>query len=441
MARPAKESRQNFESGKVDGWTAGEYGSQVRVVVHRGKIKLKFRHPRTGRRVQETVFTADTTKTRKAGTSLASTMAERIRGGNLAQIESTETVDTLTVRKVLLLYLRRFPGFPDHLLAAPSSKLREWHAALPDETRALKTVPKASTLVSDVYGFRRLLLDNRFRGDRLVLDLEPGDATSYFTDWVARGGSPRTGTNDIDRLSCAVNYVIRQHRRSIGLTYNPLDGRVLDRTKADIDSYSQEEMEALWGSAPELAAEGQWHVLVAAGIASSGRRSGSIRALTLADHDLEAGTVTWRAEVAKGEGYGRGDDVRPMTDLHRKAVEWASEHHPNPEGPEHPILWRTGGKTLPEDPRQSVPYSTLWGQLQRLEVLAGVEHREGRGWHAFRRSVATFLADTVGDGKASEFVGMTTETLRKFGYKKVQPQAMEEAREALDQGFRKEEGE
>ena len=67
-----------------------------------------------------------------------------------------------------------------------------------------------------------------------------------------------------------------------------------------------------------------------------------------------------------------------------------------------------------------------------------MEHREGRGWHAFRRSVATFLADTVGDGKASEFVGMTTETLRKFGYKKVQPQAMEEAREALDQGFGKE---
>lgn len=440
MPRQPSETRQNFEAGKVDGWTAGDYGCQVRVLVHRGKIKIRYKHPRTQRRIQQTVFAVDNGDARKAGASLAVTMSERIRTGDLASPEPKHTAENLTIREVMLLYLRRFPGFPDHLLTATATKLKVWHAQLPARTRDLSTVPKPATLISDVYGFRRLLRDERFRGERKVLDLEAGDATGYFADQVAGGMSKRTSANDLDRLSCAINYVIRQHRKSIRLTENPIDGRVIDREKADIDDYAPEEIQELWAHAPELAAEGQWHVLVAAGISSSGRRGGSIRALTLSDHDFEAGTVTWRAEVAKGKGYGRGDDVRPMTAMHRKAVEWATENYPNPLGPDYPILWRTGGKTRPDDPAEPVPYSTLWGQLQRLEVLAGVEHKEGRGWHSFRRSVATLLADEIGDGKASEYIGMTTETLRRYGYKKVQPEAMEEARAALDRGFSAKEG-
>lgn len=435
MARPPIETRQNFETGKVDAWTAGDYGHQVRVLVHRGKVKIKFRHPRTEKRIQQTVFDQDTPKARKAGAALAVTMSERIRSGELTHPKIQERAEDLTLRTVMMLYLRRYPGFPDHLLAGTATQLIAWHDQLTDGARSLVTVPKSATLVSDVYAFRRLLRDERFRGDRKVLDVEVADATGYFADWVASGKSKRTGTNDLDRLSCAINYVIRQHRKTIRLTENPIEGRVLDRGKADIADYSRQEMQDMWAAAPALAAEGQWQVLVAAGIASSGRRVGSIMALTLSDHDFEAGTVTWRAEEAKGEAYGRGDDIRPMTGLHRSAVSWAMEHVPNPMGPDFPILYRTGGKNFPENPAESVPYSTLWGQLTRLEVLAGVEHKEGRLWHSFRRSVATLLADAIGDGKASEYIGMTTETLRRYGYKKVQPAAMDEAREALDMGF------
>lgn len=49
--------------------------------------------------------------------------------------------------------------------------------------------------------------------------------------------------------------------------------------------------------------------------------------------------------------------------------------------------------------------------------------------------MATYLADMIGDGKTSEFIGMKAETLRKYGYKKVRPEAMDEAKRAMDEGF------
>jgi len=426
MGRPAKEDRKNFEAGKVDAWSTGPYGARVRVIAQKGKLKVRFQDPQTGRTRQKTVFAADTGSLRKVVTRVAVEMTEKLRSGVEKDLEREAKGQDLTMRDCVILYLKRFPGFPEQLLAVTAAKLKEWYRDLPESIRKSANVPKEATLISDVYGFRRIMKDTRFRPDKRIVDLEPADATTYFNDSVAAGGSPRTGSNDMDRMSCAINYVIEQHQKTIGLERNPLKGRKVDRTKADIPQYSREERRRLLEAAPKLAAEGQWHVLVATGIASSGRRISAICGLTEGDHDFEAGIVTWRAEEAKGEGYGRGDEHMPMTTQHRKAVLWALECFPNPLGADHPILYQVS------KPRNLVPPQTLWGQLMRLEELAGVKHQPSRAWHSFRRAVATMLADEIGDGAASEYIGMTTATLRKYGYKKVQAETMEQAARTVD---------
>jgi integrase len=351
--------------------------------------------------------------------------AEELRSGGATEPVSS-SAESLTIRDVALYYLRRTPGFPDRLLEGTWQQIREWYESLSEEVRDTSTVPAFNSVWSDVYTFKRITRDPRFAWSRRILDLEPADATGYFNDYVARGRSKRTGSNDMDRLSTAIRYVIQQHRRTVGLQFNPIEGRKVDREKADIERYTTEEGKRMREAAPLLAARGRWQVLVAAGAVTSGRRIGAVVSLTADDHDFEKGTVLFRAEVAKGENYGRGDEPRPMSAIHRAAALWAIQHHPNPGGPGAPLIWQS------RNPKRPVPQPTLWKQLIALEKLAGVEHKDGRGWHSFRRWAATFLADAIGDGPASEFIGMTPETLRRYRYKKVVAETMEQARTALD---------
>lgn len=426
MPRPAKESRENFVAGRVDSYSVGERGVTVRILVESGRIKVRHRD-REGRRRQRSLFDADSPALRGQAVDVASAIVRRLKEGRAAEEEERLAGDGLTVFQAIKLYMARMPAFQERLLNAPLKEIKAWYAELPVEARSLALW----TIISDIYGFRRLWKDARFAPGRLVEDIEPGDGSGYYADYVAAGNKPATAVNDLDRLSCAFRYVIQQHRRSVGLLYNPLEGRRVERKRTDVDAYDDEEVVALRKAALELAGDGEWQVYAAVQIATSGRRIGSIRRLTLDDHDLEAGVVTWLARNAKGEHYGRGDETRPMTAHHRRGLEWTLEHHPNPKGSGFPVLWRSGGNHYEPAAEEPVPYSTVHGQLQRAEKLAGVESRGGRAWHAFRRWAVTKLADELGDGAASEFVGMTIETVRAFSYKKVQEGTMRKAADVL----------
>lgn len=426
MPRPAKETRENFVAGRVDAWSAGERGMTVRVFVEASRLKVRHRD-REGRRRQRTLFDADSEALRSQAADVAEAIVRRLKAGK-AEVEEKAALDgDLTVYQACKLYMARMPAFDEDLFQKPRSEIEEWYAALPGDARTLA----CWTIISDVYGFRRLWRDPRFAPDRPVEDIEPGDGSGYYADYVASGRKPRTAVNDLDRLSCAFRYVVNQHRKSVGLVHNPLEGRRVDREKADVDAYTDDEVAALRKAALDLAEAGEWQVYPAVQMATSGRRIGSIRRLTLEDHDLGAGTVTWLARHAKGEHYGRGDETRPLTGHHRRGIEWALEYHPNPQGPDHPVLWKSGGTHYEPSPTEPVPYSTLHGQLQRAEEKAEVESRGGRSWHAFRRWAVTKLADELGDGAASEFVGMTIETVRAHSYKKVQEGTMKKAAETL----------
>jgi hypothetical protein len=429
MPPTARETRENFEAGKVDGWTAGEYGHTARVFAARGKLKIRHQDPSSRRQRQRTLFAADSRELRKKAAAVAVALSERLRAGAAVQAEAQAEparAATLTTRELCLLYMQRVPRFEERLLGSTKHEIEAWYDQLPASVRESANLPAFATIWSDVYAFRRLWQHDSLAPGRRLLDLEPADANQYFNDYVGGGGSPRTAVADLDKLSCAIRYVIVNHRRTVGLLYNPIEGRKVDRTKADVPAYTTEEVRRLREAAPALAATGEWQVLVAGGIAASGRRLGTILGLSASDHDLEAGTVRFRAEFAKGKNYGRGDDVRPMTAVHRRAVEWAINHHPNPLGADAPLLWRT------RDPSRAVPQPTVWAQLQRLETRAKVPHLAGRAWHSFRRMMATILADEIGDGPASEFIGMTTETLRKYRYKKIQSDTMVQAAGAAD---------
>lgn len=431
--RPAKATRENFEAGKVEAYRAGEHGHSVRLFAEAGKLKLRLRNPKTGRKQTITLFEADSPALRAMAAKVAEERAEKLRQGAAAAVERAQakSPEEVTIYDVALLYLRRAPGFPEAILSGEpttygrgvSSQVTAWYDALPQSVKDNPTVPKPKTLWADVYHFLRLFKDPRFARERAVLSLEPADATTYVASAELEGRNPRTCVNETDRLSCAIRYVMTQHRKSVGLPYNPLEGRIVDRTPAEIDAYSDEEQAQLLTTierAKYRKGGGKWQLRVILGVASSGRRIGAILGLRASDHDLEAGTVVWRAEEAKGEAYNQGDVVLPMTPLHRAAVEWALEHHPNPRGADAPLLWQK------KNPEKAIPQSTADRYLKELETAAGVPHVDRRAFHGFCRMAITRAADLYGDEKAAEYTGRTPETIRRYSYKKRVIKSMED---------------
>lgn len=436
MARPAKETRENFEGGKVSGYTAGTHGHTVRVYERDGKLWTRFKRP-DGKRTPIQLYPADTPALRKKAAAAAELTAIRLRSGFDASVERAEkTSEDLTIWDVVMLYMGRAPGFPPEAFDPQGEGIKaaveRYYNALPEAVKKDRTVPKAKSLWTDVYAFSRLFRDARFARHRKLMGLDPADATNYAKDVAAAGGSPRTPVNDVDRLSCAIRYVQTQYRRRYAIPYNPIEGRILDRARAEVPSYSEDELTKLLDAAASgQPGPGQWQIRVAVGVAHSGRRLSSILALTAADHDLGANLVTWRAEAAKGGAYGRGDQAFPMAPQHRAAVEWALQNKPNPEGEKAPLLWRAG------EPTEAIAAVTLDQQLKRLERAAGVKHEPGRAFHGFCRSVITKVADALGDGAAAEFAARTPETIRRYSYKKVTVEKMEEAAEAMGRPSRK----
>lgn len=431
--------RARFEAGTADSWSTGGYGHTVKLFSKAGKLKISWQDPRLKKSKQKTLFSTDSQELRQRATRYAIFHAEKLRSGELGEDSSApkrKTLENLTMEDTALLYMQRVPGFHVDLFDCYESQIKAWYRSLPESVRKMETTPEEATICRDVRVFRHLFgacypdageLVTPFGRERLVKDIEPADSTKLMGYEISQGRSPRTVANEHDRLSAAFRYVVSQYRKSVGLLYNPIDGRIADRTKANVPPYTPEEIARLLAKAKEWIEIGRmWQVFVAVGISSSGRRRGSILGLTESAHNFKAGTVTWLKRYAKGQAYGQGDQVRPMSAMHRQAVEWAIKHRPNPNGPDAPLLWMTDDPTLP------IHENHLAFQWKQLEKAAGVTYIKGRAIHSMRRGVVTLLADSEGDGKTSEFVGMTIATVRGFSYKHVQKETMEQVARSLD---------
>jgi integrase len=442
MARPAKESRANFVAGKVDAYSDGDHGFTVRVFVDGGRVKMRG-FDRTNPRKQRTLFEAVSPSLRAKAAEAMDATVKRLRERSVEVVEARAAegdADTpprladLTVGEACYWYMRRVPGFPRHLMRGTGKDLAKWYRSLPEETRSSTTTPSLATLLTDRVAFNRLFTSREFAFDRLVAEIEPGDATSFAADRIVSADaagckySPRTMANTTDRLSSVFEYIMAQHRRSVGLLYNPIKGRRIDRSVADVPEYTDAEIHKLRAAGRQMMEKRPWYwwrFFAYLEVSSSGRRRGSILGLRGDDHDFEAGTVKWRAATAKGENYGRGDEVMPMTKEHRAAVLWAVEHYPNPLGVDGLVFW------MKSDPTRHTTEAGIAQLFAKAETQAGVDHIQGRATHSMRRAMATVAAEQFGDGAASEFVGMTVTTLRKYGYKKKVEDTMRRVAEGI----------
>lgn len=442
--RKSRETREAWEAGRVDGWSYGERGVRVRVTVHKRGIRISHQDPVTREPTPKQLFPRDTPANRRKAAETAVLVSEALRKRAEEHASRDEAVSgaTLTLPGCLLLYMQRFPGFAPEMFAWKCKRLREWHTALPEQVRASEVVPSAETLVADLSAWRRLLPMPVF--DRPLADIDLAEINRAYQDLLGSGYSPRTATNTMARASAAVNWVQRHHRRRVGALINPFLGAAMDRSTAQVPEYTPAEVRKLRAAAAECIRQGRfWQLFAFVGIASSGRRIGSVLALTPEDHDWtprwgETGEllpwrVTWRADVSKGGGYQRGDEVRPMTRAHADAVLWCYQTRPNPirEGrPSLPLLWSGDGS-------EAITQDSLAYQLRRVEELAGVASIRGRLFHSFRRAVATLVADDLGLAVAAEFVGMTPETLAKH-YKRVVEATQQKAAASVDAAFTEE---
>src|SRR5690606_37411199 len=118
----------------------------------------------------------------------------------------------------------------------------------------------------------------------------------------------------------------------------------------------------------QLLSDREWRAAAALMVArASGRRIGAIAGhrpglhldappLTAADFAWDSNgrlLVTWRAEVAKGGGYGRGDEVQVAPRELAVVYRWLTRYHPNPLGPTYPLIWDA------DDPAAAASYDGL----------------------------------------------------------------------------------
>lgn len=137
--------------------------------------------------------------------------------------------------------------------------------------------------------------------------------------------------------------------------------------------------------------------------------------------------VTFRAPTLKGRNFGRGDLTITATRGLEAVIRWLLWFHPNPAGPDAPLLWS------PQDPERPISYTAMrshFGSVWRT-VNDGQEPPTGMRFHAVCRTVITTLVDEIGAEKTAEFVGRSVYTVLNI-YKRVRVETQQETADTLD---------
>ncbi|HWP39102.1 MAG TPA: tyrosine-type recombinase/integrase [Gemmatimonadales bacterium] len=183
------------------------------------------------------------------------------------------------------------------------------------------------------------------------------------------------------------------------LEHNPLDGLKVPPIRAARLVYAPAELGAMVSELFERPRRGEWRfrTLIVLELVY-GARISQVRALEWRDVDLDGGTLTFRQDVIGSKG--QRDRIVPLIPLTRQALLEALNHRTESRW----VLWHW------RDAARSVREDTMYASLRRLERRAGVEHVEGRGFHAFRRGLATLVAERLGPKHASDWIHDTLAT-------------------------------
>jgi hypothetical protein len=141
--------------------------------------------------------------------------------------------------------------------------------------------------------------------------------------------------------------------------------------------------------------------------------------------------VVWRADAQKGRSFGRGDVAHPATRQLELVYRWLTRYHPNPLGPDHPLIWAE------DDPSRPETYDRLSYELEGAWRAEFGEDKPTRlGWHGFCRTTITTLADTVGMLTAAEYTGRSVRMVERT-YKRARRETAHAAARLLDAVHRK----
>lgn len=241
---------------------------------------------------------------------------------------------------------------------------------------------------------RKLALWTAFLGaSRLVESLSPGDVQRFSearrkgllvaTEGHAqRGVSATTIWHDYVALNTALAFLTRSRDRAGRplLLRNPLLGTRVAKTPSPKQPVaSRSYYEAMRAVAPQVSPSLQPLIDIAA---ETGHRISAILALRITDIDLATsegapyGAIRWRAENDKI----KRDHTVAISPVARSAVVVAMQLVPS--GCEWLFPSPTSLRTFLDR-----YVASRW--LRRAEKLAGIDHSNGSGWHAFRRGWAS----------------------------------------------------
>lgn len=427
--------KERFIAGDGTHIRIGGYRGTVHVEVTGSGVRVRTTSPR-----KQEIIGPDSPNTR--------TLALRVAEGILAASGSKppepapavapDGHELLTPRIIWTAYLTgKLGSLPSGFMEWGRNELEQFY--LSRSSRARKVMPSFDYVFGVLTAARRLDRDRVLPFDYNIDRLEPGTIGDYLQAAVVDGSSAHTMASYFRRFRTAIRSFKKKWPRRWARRYDPTDGVDRPSTRGiEAPEIGEERAEGLINT---LKNSGEWRALAAVKIArASGRRIGAIGArrqgtqldappLCAADFEIDAEgrlLVTWRADAGKGGNYGRGDEVqvcpRELTVVYR----WLRQYHPNPLGPEHPLIWDA------EDPARGVAYDDISYAFEQAWLATfGEAKPEGLLWHSLCRTTVTTIADAIGIEAAAQHTGRSDEVARRI-YKRRRMRAQAETAATLD---------
>lgn len=435
-------AKQEFLNGKRASVRFGGYGGTWTVKIEGSDVLMQATQPRR----QQAKIGPNSRSVRAIALEAAEELlARRQKGGGtraptVRAAPARRPAGILTHRDLVLSYVRARlgPDIPeDEVLGWGRKACAAYMKKLPRAVRRRAGSP--SNLYAVLNMARRLDRDGVVPLDADIESVQPGDLDAWVTDRLARGDSEHTVATHLGRFAAVVHDF--QGRW-------PHEWRKRADPTASVERPSTEHIEP-----PEIGEDrvpvllramrklGLWRaVATAMAIDATARRIGSVSGgrddlhidappLRAADFRRTSSgwEVCWRAEVQKGKAFGRGDVWHPATRDLVVVFRWLSRFHPNPKGPEHPLIWDEADPTRPE------PYHRLLRALDEAWTMAFGEPRPvGLGYHGFCRTTITTLAEKAGTQATADLVGRSVKIVEGT-YRRVRRESLDRTALCLEE--------
>lgn len=427
-----------FVTGQVDKITLGGYRGTVHAEGTGAAVRMWITYPRA----RERTYAPDARVTRERVFDAAQEVLQHLRGSSRRTRTSVPAaprdrpLTLLTPREMWLAYLQqKHHALPDDVLGWNRERLEAYMRGM--NRHSLHNSLAFGGFNTILQAARRLHKDGIVPLDGDFDAITKARLNEYVTAQLAAGASPNTLKTYLRRFGTVVRYFADAHPDRWKNRADPTKG--LRKIRTDYikpPAISERQATRLM---QVLLDRGEWRAYAAAVIAhETGRRVGAItasrrgahlRARPLCATDFTVspdGTVeiTWRGAAQKGSPT---DDVTlPATKPLANVYWWLLENHPNPKGPDHPLIWSE------RNPAQAEPYDRLQRAVDKAWRQAFATERPNYlGWHSFIRGTITTIGDRLGLLAAAEYTGRTLGTTARH-YKRVRDAQQLRTVEALE---------